>query len=196
MERQIVISICVLLLGLLAFFAWNIESAYRLLPANVREPMPAVPFAGWRDFTSADGQYSVKFPDIAQTAQDTVGQRLYDMTVAERANGTTFLVTRITFTGDAVDQIHRSLDSFRDEIITSQPGSVITEQQATHVGDHPALMFDMDNVRARSVCKLFFVNDTLFMVMVISPKEFYRQDDVDYFFASFALHTLKKPGLP
>lgn len=195
-ERQIVISICVVLLGLLGIFAWNIQSAYRLLPANVREPMPVVPFGGWREFSSADGQYTVKFPDIAQHATDTVGQRLYDMTVAERANGTTFMVTRITFTGDDVDQTNRSLESFRDEIVASQPRSRVTEEHAARVGDHPALVFEMDNVTARSICKLFFVGDTLFMVMVISPKAFYRQEDVDYFFNSFQLHPVTKTGLP
>jgi hypothetical protein len=187
MERQVVISISVLLLFLMLFFAWNAKSAYRLLPANVTEPMPINPYANWREFISADGQYSVKFPDIAQHATDTVGQRFYDMTVAERANGTTFLVTRITFNGEKATEAHRSLESFRDEIVAAKPDNEVLDEHQETVAGHPALAFTLENAMARSNCLLFFVDNTLFMVMMISPKEFYRQQDADYYFRSFQL---------
>lgn len=197
-ERQFVLSVCALFLVFAMYFAWHIRSAYLVIPADLSQPLPLSPFSAWREFASEDGQYVVSLPTIAQHATDTMANpqtkeiRHYDMNVAERSNGTTFVITRIAFSSEEGQPLNRDLSYYRQEVIASAPDNKVISQEEGEFAGHQAVSMVVENPKAVSHVKLFFVDDTLYLLMVIASQQLVSQDmlpqsDIDHFFQSFHL---------
>lgn len=184
--RRFVLLVTLLLFLALLFFAWHIRGAYLVLPANVMKPIPVAPYSMWRDFTSPDRHYSVRFPLFPQQATDSVRDpttkqlRVYDMNVAEQDDGTSYVVTRITFSGGPT----QGLGVYRDEVLTSNPNSQLKSEQTGTFFGREDLDFIFEGDNGITSCRLFFVGQTLYLLMVISKPETYSPDHVSYFFNS------------
>lgn len=165
----------------------------KAIPAKLEKELPVTPFEGWREFSSEQGDFSVKFPAIPQNAKDTVNNNnnenlLYDMYVAQKWDGAIFMVTVVSYprnieSGDT----NTFLKNFLTEMLSSNPNNELQSAQETKFLDYDALDFVIKNPQAHIDGKAFAKDNKIYFLSYVTDSNNRQLSDYTYFIDSFRL---------
>jgi hypothetical protein len=158
-------------------------------------PAPAAPApapSGWTAFAPPGGEFSVLLPGAPQveTQQQETAVGAVPMTTysVELEDGwLAYMVSVTEYPASVQADAESMLDGGRDGMVQAV-GAELTAEERIEVGGHPGRDLDMRtpegfHVRARVV----LVYPRLYQLLVVATDQTYRAEDVERFFASFAL---------
>jgi hypothetical protein len=172
----------------------NYKSAYELLPANLNKPMEVQSFSDWQTFNSQQGHFKVDFPTLPQHMTESVpdivtkGTRKYEMYIAQKADGSSFMVSLITYSKQLdADEGKLIQDKLIDEWVNGNPKNVLKESTEMDFAGHAARQFTIENDQANIESRVFLENNTLYLLTYLAQKEYFNKADYDHFVNSFQL---------
>jgi hypothetical protein len=141
----------------------------------------------WKEFTSADGNFRVLFPDNPQQQTGTernlhefsatAGAESYALAYADYSPGTDW---------------ENAVNGERDSIVNSVGGSVVDERR-TSVEGHPGKWIRFVGQNTSGELAIYFVGRRLYVLHAFAPKSAPRPENFSTFLNSFRL--LSKPKL-
>lgn len=153
-------------------------------------------FQKWHEFNSPTAQFKVLFPTLPQHATDTIDDpktkqsREYDMYVAEKDNGTIFMISIIKMMNKDVKIDENALTAVMDDILVANPQSKLKTMQVGTYQSHPALDFSIENDQVNIDGKAFLEGNTLYLLTSAAKLPNYHKNEFDFFVNSFQLLNL------
>lgn len=193
MARALIVLIFVALAAAGYLIFNNYQSVYKVLPGDVNQPAQVGEYDTWRPFSSDDGAFSVLFPALPQRAEDSLPDpdsgevRKYDMYVAEKNNGSIFMVSLITYSENEELSAAMLLKTVKDEMVAAHPANKLISSETGTFEGHPAIDFSIENPDAHIDGKAFIVGRTLYLLTHVAKRDQYRRDEFDHFLHSFKL---------
>lgn len=184
----------IVIIALLSFLAVNaLKSSYKILPIQAAKKVDQVPFSDWHKFESSDDNFTVKLPVVPQHASQTITDpktkqlRVYDMYVAQKEDGTIFMVSLIKF-HDLGTQLDESLQkTIVNDMVASNPQNQLKNMQIVDFQNHKALDFSIENSALTILGKTFINNNILYLLTTIFNNDALDARDFEYFVNSFSL---------
>lgn len=168
-----------------------LKDSYKLLPIQSTQTT-AKPFEGWHDFQSPSGKFRVMFPALPQHATQTMKDpktkvpRYYDMYVAEKNNGSTFVVSTIRFPDnkESPDMIQKTV---LNDLMAANPTNQLKDMKAGVYRQYNTLDFTIVNNDMTIQGMTFMDGDTLYLLSVLARNASFDPSEVVYFIKSFDL---------
>jgi hypothetical protein len=150
--------------------------------------------AGWKEFRSAEGSFSVLMPGIpeeqAQTI-DTLAGAVDAHLFVLAAEDAAYLVSYSDYPKIVVQQSNADdiLDGVRDGEAANVRGALLSEQIIS-LDDYPGRELKIDTLDGKVTLRsrIFLVNNRLYQVVAVIPKDHPTSDkNIDKFLESFTL---------
>jgi len=196
-----VLIIMVLMLIGVILFRGSTES-YRYLPMDVEKPPKGGPYEEWQEFKSAIGGFRVMLPVVPQHASERLPVSntdlalLYEMYVSEQGNGTTFMVSMITYP-EGLDTSHPDdmLQKVMKEMVGANPDNKLKEMAFVDVAGDRALDFYITSPEVVINSRALWVDGrrTLYLLTIIDKADRYSEEPFQHFLNSFTLEEKVAP---
>lgn len=186
--------------GLFAFLIasllgmYYIKDSFKILQVNTHPDWKDMRFQDWHEYSSPTGKFKVLLPTLPQRATENVkdphsnGVRHYDMYVSEKQNGTTFLVSLISFPSNADVQAQKTLiNTFITDMVATNPKNELKELSQVQYKDQEATSFQIVNDQLVVNGIAFTKVDTLYVISTLFKKDNQNKMDWDFFMNSFEL---------
>ena len=185
------------------------KDLYQVLPINVpatEVPTPAEKvdvsapsgeptYVNWHEFSAPDGAFKVMFPVLPQHAAENIADsktkevRTYNMYVAEKNDGTIFMITTITFPQERDPKSTETLlTKAMNDMVESNPKNKLKNMKVNNYQDMKALDFSIENDEISIDGKAFMVHDTLYVLTSLGKNGHYNQREFAFFANSFQLN--------
>lgn len=198
MTRLVVIVFLTAFLVLTFLGMLFLKDSYKLLPISASSEGAPTQFSGWRDFTSPDKKFTVMFPGLPQNAKQTTRDaktqelRNYNMYVAEKGDGSIFMISLIQFpdSKQAPEIIQKSVVN---DLLAANPANQLKTMK---IGDYKGIRtldFTIENNEMTIDGMTFVQGDTLFMLSSLFRNGSYHPEEYQFFLKSFDLNTGKTP---
>lgn len=166
------------------------KDSYRILPISGSDPRLMSQFADWQDFKAPKGAFEASFPTIPQHAAQTVrdpktGQaRNYDMYVAEKSNGTIFMVSLIEFPGytGSLEDLKKTVIN---DLLVSNPQNQLKSMTVGIYKLFPTIDFVITNRITTINGRIFSDGNVIYLLSGIFSNAFFNQEEYDHFINSF-----------
>jgi hypothetical protein len=198
MARYLTILIIILLLfsGYLAY-KFSKETTW-LVPLieeeRVGTNLEKFNFQKWHEFSDPNGKFTVMFPTLPQHATENVNvasegdRRKYEMYVAEKDDGTIFMISLITFSNpDATKDKDGLMRTMMNDMMASNPNNELKDMKTSKFKEYDALDYSFANSETRVDAKSFIIDDTLYMLTRVVKTQLYNPDEFNFFVNSFDL---------
>lgn len=167
-----------------------LKDSYRVLPIAGSDPSLVPRFADWQEFKAPKGAFQALFPTIPQAASQTVRDpktqqvRTYDMYVAERSNGTIFMVSLIEFPGytGSLEDLKKTIIN---DLIVSNPQNQLKSMTVGIYKLFPTIDFVITNRITTINGRIFSDGNVIYLLSGIFSNAFFNQEEYDHFINSF-----------
>ncbi|KAF3362382.1 Uncharacterized protein PHSC3_001049 [Chlamydiales bacterium STE3] len=187
-------ALTIALIVLFGFLAVNsMKNSYKILPINAAKAVDQVPFSDWHRFVSTEDQFAVKLPVIPQHATQSIRDpltnkpRIYDMYVAQKEDGTIFMISLIKFP----EVIQASNDVLQktiiNDMIASNPKNQLKDIKVSNYHNHKASDFKIENEEHIVIGKTFVNGKTLILLSTIFNHNAMNEQEYEFFVNSFEL---------
>lgn len=145
----------------------------------------------WHLFTPPSGEFKVLLPSLPQHATEkfddpqTKKHRQYNMYVAEKENGSLFMISVITIGETQIDK--SMLSSVVNDLMARNPNALVKSLEISQFQDNPAIDFSIQNDDVLIDGKAFVVDNTLYVLTYASKSILYNKSEYQYFINSFSL---------
>lgn len=182
------------IVGFLGIFF--LKDSYKLLPLGSTKETPA-PFADWHLFDAPSGKFRVMLPTLPQHAtqsnkdKKTDEVRHYDMYVAEKLDGSIFMVSLITFPNskEAPEMIQKTVVN---DLLASNPSNQLKNMKVGEYKKFKTIDFAIENNEMTIHGMTFVDGATLYLLSAIFRNSAYNPEEYEYFIKSFELWPLTK----
>jgi hypothetical protein len=148
----------------------------------------------WKKFTAPQGQFEVLLPSLPQHASEVVpllsgqGAIKYDMYIAQKKDGSTFMISVIQYPPSFdVSNANSLLESVMKEMQGANKSNTIQNKEVTVFNTYPALDFWMKNDEFATRSKTFLCGHTLFVLTFVDRNFVDLEQDFSTFINSFQL---------
>ncbi len=193
-SRALVLLISFVILIAAIIFVNQTVNWYSSLNNQYAEAVSKEPFGDWREFQSEASHFSVKLPAMAQNATEEVvdkknkTKRFYDLYIAEKENGSLFMVTRTTFADPKVlNPASKIMQEMIREIALSKQDSKIRSLDEYDYKGNEGFKFVIDRTDGIYRGIMFHHGPSLYLLSYIDPKKSDDEEDYNYFLNSFLL---------
>lgn len=193
MTRFVVIGILTAFAVLFFLGLGSIKESYKLLPiAASKEGAGSTQFSSWRDFRAPDHKFSVMMPAYPQNAKQTMKDtktkelRKYDMYVAEKEDGSLFMISLIQFpeSKETPEYIQKSVVN---DLLAANPQNQLKSMKIGDYKGKKTLDFSIVNDEMTVEGMAFSDADTLYLLSAIFKNSTYNPEEFKYFINSFDL---------
>ncbi|MFV0341191.1 MAG: hypothetical protein ACK5MA_11300, partial [Parachlamydiaceae bacterium] len=138
MTRLVVIGILTAFAVLFFLGLGSIKESYKLLPISASKEGAPTQFSSWKDYKPPSHKFSVMMPSYPQNAKQTMKDpkskdvRKYDMYVAEKEDGSLFMISLIQFP-DSKETPEFIQKSVVNDLLASNPQNQLKSMK---VGDY------------------------------------------------------------
>lgn len=189
-----VLGTAFLLLIILSLFF--LKDSYKILPIAGSNPdlMPA--FSDWHEFKPASGSFQAKFPTLPQQGSQNVRDpktgalRHYDMYIAEKSNGTVFMVSLIDFP-DTTESMEVLKKTIINDLLISNPQNQLKSMQVGNYKLFKTIDFVINNPSTTIEGRTFSDGNLVYLLTVVFNNSFYNHEEYEYFINSFEWITPK-----
>lgn len=182
-----------LVLGILGIS--YLKDSYMILPIQDSKQFDPAPFADWKDFKAPSGKFRVMLPTLpqhaTQTAKDPKTQqpRLYDMYVAEKEDGSMFMISLIKFP-DSKETPEFIQKTVVNDLLASNPTNQLKNMKIGEYKTFKTLDFSIENNDMTIDGMTFVDGDTLYLLSGIFHNGSYDENEYQYFVKSFDLSPI------
>lgn len=156
-------------------------------------------FQNWHEFIAPNEKFTVLLPSLPQHAtknvidQNTQEPRNYEMYVAEKPDGTIFMITLITFE-DAIknSDTDKLMRRMMNDMMDTNPNNELRSVETKKYKGLDSLDFSFGNTDVNIDAKTFVIGDTLFILARIVNVQNYNADEFNFFINSFDLSSQPK----
>lgn len=186
----LLILLCIIL------FSWfaisHYQKAYEVLPASLPKKLEAPGYKDWHAFTPRSQKFSVLLPVLPQHAAENQADRHYDMYVAEKSDGTLFMISLINFK-NPVDPKHHEivLNSIMEDLLNSNSSNELKSSHTDTFENRKSLDFTIENKEIIINGKAFMDDQTLYVLTRIAKLKYEDSKEFDFFIHSFHLLPTK-----
>lgn len=174
-----------------------LKQSYKLLPIGATKEFAPLPFADWHSFETATGKFRVMLPTLPQHATQTNKDskteevRHYDMYVAEKLDGSIFMVSLITFpdSKEAPEMIQKTVVN---DLLISNPTNQLKNMKVGAYKKFKTIDFAIENNEMTIHGMTFVDGDTLYLLSAIFRNSSYSPAEYEYFIKSFELGPVTK----
>lgn len=193
MTRFVVMAILTAFVVLFFIGLGNIKDSYKLLPIDAsKEGAGTTKFSSWKDFHSPDQKFSVMMPAYPQNAKQSMKDpktkeiRKYDMYVAEKEDGSLFMISLIQFpeSKETPEYIQKSVVN---DLLASNPQNQLKSMKIGDYKGKKTLDFSITNNEMTVEGMAFSDGDTLYLLSAIFKNNSYNPEEFKYFVSSFDL---------
>lgn len=169
-----------------------LKDSYKILPIPSNATLKGAPFADWHDFTAPSGRFRIRLPVLPQHATQTIRDpktgevRNYDMYVAEKLNGSVFMVSLIRFP-DSKEAPEMLKKSVVNDLLASNPSNQLKQMKVGQYNQFKTLDFSIVNNEMAIDGMTFVDGDTLYLISALFQNAFYNPEEYKYFSNSFNL---------
>lgn len=196
MSRGLMTAIWIAIALLLALGVFFIKDSYKMLPLAASKEGAPGPFTSWHSIDSPTGHYKVMMPAIPQHATQNIvdpktkNLRHYDMSIAQKSDGSMFMVSLITFQGtnSSPDILKKTVIN---DLLAANPQNQLKEMEMGSFQGYPSINFTIANSDTTVKGLTFIEGNTLYLLSAVFPNQYYSAKDYDYFIKSFDLDAEK-----
>lgn len=178
-----------------------LKYSYRLLPIGDSKEFVPMTFADWQIYRNPSNQFQVSLPAIAQNAKQTLTDpktkqtRQYDMYVAQKSNGTVYMVSLIRFPGtkESPEILQKTVVN---DLMAANPVNQLKNMQIGDFNQFKTLDFSIQNNSMLIDGRTFMDGDTLYLLTAVFPAGLQQPADYEHFIQSFELAPLPKLMTP
>lgn len=192
MTRFIVIGILTAFAVLFFLGLGSIKESYKLLPISASKEGSGTQFSSWKDFKAPDQKFSVMLPAYPQNAKQTMKDaktkevRKYDMYVAEKEDGSLFMISLIKFP-DSKETPEYIQKSVVNDLLAANPQNQLKSMKIGDYKGKKTLDFSIINNEMTVDGMAFSDGDTLYLLSGIFKNNVYHPEEYKYFINSFDL---------
>lgn len=195
MTRLVMIALLTAIAVLLILGVVFIKDSYRLLPIAASKEGAPGQFTAWREFDSPSGHFSVMLPAVPQNATQNITDpktkdvRHYDMFIAQKGNGSMFMISLITFNSKVIspDTLKKTVIN---DLLAANAQNQLKDMKVTSFEDNASIDFMIANSDTTVKGFTFVVDNTLYLVSAVFPNQYFSEAEYDFFVKSF---HVKKP---
>ncbi len=178
---------------------------YKVLPLRQAEPnaLGAAPpeevFNDWLDFKSPKGGFHAFLPVFPQNAKENVTDprtkevRKYDMYIAEKGDGTIFMVSLITLPKvPEKGEEQKYLQGLIDNMLAGNESNKLVDSKITTFKTYPAIDFAIDNQDLAIKGIVFIKKDLLAILTRVSKIANRNNNEFTFFSNSFNFNPPKE----
>lgn len=185
MKKFSIILVCLVLLGIGAYYAYDTW----LADAGKKEY-----FSTWKKFVPSSKLFEVYLPNPPQYGKDFIKipdsdkNRRYDMYASEKLDGSLFLISVITYPPEY--DTSQSLTILRqniDELMHQKAGNHLNTLLNKMFQNHSSVDFDFENKEFKVEGRAVHDDHIVYMLSYITKKENYSEDEYDFFINSFKI---------
>lgn len=182
------------------------KESYKIFPINEGPSFQTADLQNWLEFEAPTKKFRVLFPSLPQHAsnqQKNIKQgdsKAYEMYVAEKDDGTVFMISLITFPNklDVVEgeEVMRSI--FEDMVASDVNNKVILRQSGKYE-QFDALEFSIENQIQKMNTRTFVVGNTVYVLSSVTKIEKFNPEEFRFFLNSFELigqQAIDEPDIP
>jgi hypothetical protein len=192
MTRLVMFGLLIAIVVLMVLGIFFLKDSYQLLPLSASKIGAPGPFTSWRPYDSPSGKFSVMFPAAAQNATQNITDpktqtiRHYDMYVAQKGNGSMFMISLITFSSNisSDDMLKKTVIS---DLLAANPQNQLKEMKVGSFENFQTMDFMIANSDTTVQGMTFVDGNTLYLISAVFPNRFYSADEYNYFIKSFEL---------
>lgn len=183
-----------LILVVASIFA--LKDSYKMLPLTGSDPSLMPEFADWHEFKPSSGSFQAKFPTIPQYGSQSVKDpktgalRHYDMYIAEKSNGTIFMVSLIDFP-DTTESMETLKKTIINDLLISNPQNQLKSMQVGTYKLFKTIDFVISNPATTVHGRCFSDGNMVYLLTAIFNNAFYNAAEYEYFINSFEWITPK-----
>lgn len=197
MTRYLTIFV-IIALGLMGYLTYQFsKEAYRILPIEEEEPAVSFEvynFQNWHEFSSPNGEFKVLLPTLPQRAVENINDpesnemRKYDMYVAEKNDGTIFMISLITFPNDRTNNdTEMIMQKMMNDMIAGNPTNELRSVKAGQYKTYDSMDFAYGNEELSVDAKTFMAGNTLYVLSRIVRTQNFNTNEFNFFINSFEL---------
>lgn len=192
MTRIVMIVLLTAIAALLVLGVVFIKDSYQILPIAASKIGAPGQFTEWRKFDSSSGNFNVMLPAVPQNATQNITDpktkevRHYDMFIAQKGNGSIFMISLITFSSSSISPETLKKTVIND-LLAANPQNQLKEMKVGTSEDYTTLDFMIDNSNTTVKGFTFVVDNTLYLISAVFPNQYYNEAEYDYFTKSFHL---------
>lgn len=175
-----------------------LKDSYRLLPISASKIGAATEFSSWLKFDAPSGKFNVMMPAVPQNATQNITDpktkelRHYDMFVAQKGNGSMFIVSLIKFaTNSSPPEILKK--TVINDLLASNAQNQLQEMKVGTFENYQTMEFTISNPNTTVKGMTFVDGNTLYLISAVFPNQFFSVDDYEHFVNSFHLANTKLP---
>ena len=181
------IAVVLVLLGLL--FIWQKPTKDKAVAKSVMKEE----FADWHLYSSPNDSFKVFFPTLPQNASTTVTDKetqkplTYNTFVAEKPDGTTFIVNVITLSDNPPDDI-KVLKKLVDQMVLANKDNHLSDVKEGNWHQYKSLDFLIDNNDVKVLAKAFKKGNRIYVISTIRKGEDIDPTEHLFFINSFEVN--------
>lgn len=212
MARFLLIVVLVIIGGLGYLAVHYMKDSYKVLPASdapenaLESQLDAeteTDYQNWIEFSPPAGTFKVLMPSKPEHVSDksndpkTKIKRVDDVYLAERKNGSVFMIHLITYPDQqqAMTAEEGLLENFMHDMLASNPNNKLVASQPAMFKGQKALDFVIENDSFNYDVRTFLENKTVIVLASIAKKPFHNVKDFEFFINSFELSPADQKAL-
>lgn len=192
MTRILTIVFCVIFIAMMFLGVLFIKDSYKLLPIHAEGLSTPGTFADWKDYNGGSEAFHVMLPAPPQHATQVVKDkktgedRFYDMTVAQKSNGTVFMVSIIHFKGSegAPAKVQKTVVN---DLVAANPENQLKTMKVGEFQQFKTLDFSIQNSQMILEGMTFVDGERLYLLSALFPITLYSPEEFQFFIQSFEL---------
>lgn len=203
MTRLVMIALLTAFVVLGVLGVTFLKDSYKLLPIYASKEGEPGQFSSWSEFQAPNGKFHVMMPGIPQNATQNIKDpktkelRHYDMYVAQKNNGSIFMVSLIKFPEPhaAPEMLQKTVVN---DLLAANPQNQLKSMKVGSYKDYKTLDYSIVNNDMTVQGMTFVDGNTLYLVSTVFPNQYYNAEEYEHFIKSFELgeRPLGTPELP
>lgn len=192
MQKVIVYGGLLMFLVLSLLGIYYIKDSFKILQVNTSPNWSEMRFHDWHEYTSPNERFKVLLPALPQHLEENVKDprtnevRHYDMYVAEKQNGTTFLISLISFPPGSDAQAQKNLvKTFITDMAATNQKNELKEMSPVQYEHQEATFFQIINDQLSINGIAFTKENTLYVLSTVFKKENSNNLEWEFFINSF-----------
>lgn len=181
-------------LVLISLSLYYFKDAYKILPIAGSSPSSMSQYASWQKFIAPKGAFEALFPTIPQHAAQSVRDpktqqmRQYEMYVAEKSNGTIFMVSLIEFP-DLKEPLENLKKTIINDLVIANPQNQLKSMKVSIYKLFPTIDFVITGPITTIHGRTFSDGNVIYLLTGIFNNTNYDESEYEYFINSFEWMT-------
>lgn len=161
--------------------------------SNQEQNLKASNLQDWHEFISPGGEFSVLVPALPQRVVETIKDkntgenRKYEMYMAEKADGSLFMISVIHFPPESTQDRIALLRMMMNDVVESNPDNKLLKVESGKYGTFDSLDYSVENKEMNIDARSFIADGNVYSLTHLVKKTLHNAKEFEFFINSFKL---------